>query len=122
MGGRNVFHKTEIYADLFVPQRIWSRSAAIIFREGGTFAPLLLQGPAGCEPLTAEENEELAFLPTHMARALRVTARLKRESIEREAIDAVVDRLGASRADRQVRHRDVDVRATMMGCRSSRDG
>jgi DNA-binding CsgD family transcriptional regulator/PAS domain-containing protein len=94
MGGRNIFHKTEIYADLFVPQRIWSRSASIIFREGGTFAPLLLQGPVGCEPLTAGENEELAFLLTHMARALRVTARLKRGSIEREAIAAVVDRLG----------------------------
>jgi len=94
MGGRNVFHKTEIYSDLFVPQRIWSRSAAIIFREGGTFAPLLVQGPVGCEPLTAAENEELAFLLTHMARALRVTARLKRESIEREAIAVVVERLG----------------------------
>jgi PAS domain-containing protein len=93
MGGRNVFHKAEIYADLFVPQRIWSRSAAIIFREGDAFAPQLLQGPIGCEPLTAGENEELAFLLTHAARALRVTTRLKRDSMEREAIATVADRL-----------------------------
>jgi DNA-binding CsgD family transcriptional regulator len=78
MGGNSAFQRTSIYADLFIPQRIWSRCCAAIFREDGLVAPLVLQGPAGCAALTGTEYDELSFLLRHIKRSLRVTTRLLR--------------------------------------------
>jgi hypothetical protein len=52
IGGNNAFQRTPIYADLFVPERIWSRRCATIVRSDRFIAPLILQGREGCEPLT----------------------------------------------------------------------
>ncbi|WP_407176924.1 hypothetical protein [Bradyrhizobium sp. STM 3562] len=94
MGGREAFHRTEIYADLFAPQRIWSRAAAMIFKDQALFAPFVLQGPIGCEPLTSAEGDELAFILTHVARALRVTARLHQTIREHDGLLAAIDCIG----------------------------
>ena len=78
MGGNSAFQKTSIYADLFIPQQIWSRCCAAIFREDGLVAPLVVQGPAGCPALTSAEYDELGFLLRHIKRSLRITTRLLR--------------------------------------------
>ncbi|WBL82132.1 LuxR C-terminal-related transcriptional regulator [Bradyrhizobium xenonodulans] len=44
----------------------------MILRERGIFAPLILQGPVGSEPLTPAGSEELAFFLAHMTQAAAI--------------------------------------------------
>jgi DNA-binding CsgD family transcriptional regulator len=93
MGGNSAFQRTQIYADLFVPERICSQRCAAIIRNDRFIAPLVLQGRLGCAPLTSAEDEELAFLLRHIGRSLRVTARLLHKETETASLAAILDRL-----------------------------
>jgi DNA-binding CsgD family transcriptional regulator/PAS domain-containing protein len=91
--GASKFVRLDMYKDLYEPQKIWQRCDANILKDSAVVAPFAMMGSPGCEALTSQEIDELKFFFPHMARALRVTHRVVRQTNEDRAIRSTFDQL-----------------------------
>ena len=91
--GANRFQRTDFYKDMYEPQKIWPRCAAALFKQPNLIAPFGMMGRPNCESLTTGEVDELKFFFGHIARALRVTARILVQTSEKAIARLALDRL-----------------------------
>lgn len=91
--GASRFQRTDLYKDLYESQKIWPRCAAALFKQPNLIAPFGMMGRANCETLTTGEIDELKFFFGHIARALRVTARILVQTSEQDMARLALNRL-----------------------------
>jgi DNA-binding CsgD family transcriptional regulator/PAS domain-containing protein len=93
LSGKEEFLGTSFYSDLYIPQKLWPSAHASMFRDGDLIAPIGMTARQGSDELGFGEIEEFKFWLGHLARAMRVTARLVRQNHEMLGLQAVFDRL-----------------------------